>query len=316
MTETRPKLSSSPSRRSIAERLLDDGVRLLLHLRVPVAAERLDERTASRDVELVHEPLLAEMEVHRALVDGRVGALVLDDAEHRAGARVHDRERVRARRAQRNVAGGVVLARVHPAARRLAQVGHERRALERDVAERVAVVVVDRSFERGGGEMPVEHARICVIEDGSLDAAAEQRLRLPHEVLVERVLRRDEDCEPVAATAGAAPLLPQARDRAGEADADGAVEQADVDSELERVRCRDAEQLAFDESSLDLPSLLRRVTGAVRREPRRRLGVDAVDGHAMDELCCLAALREADRPESALHELGREARRLSERRRT
>ena len=46
--------------------------------------------------------------------------------------------------------------------------------------------------------------------------------RLAHEVLVERVLARDQDGEPVAAAPGAAPLLAQARDRAGEADRDHA----------------------------------------------------------------------------------------------
>ena len=82
--------------------------------------------------------------------------------------------------------------------------------------------------------------------------------------------------EPVAAAAGASPLLAQRRDRAGEADGDRAVEQADVDAELERVRRRDAEQLALDEPPLDLAPLLGRVAGAVRREPLRRRGLDAI----------------------------------------
>ena len=82
--------------------------------------------------------------------------------------------------------------------------------------------------------------------------------------------------EAVAAAARASPLLAQRRDRAGEADRDRAVEQADVDAELERVRRRDAEQLAFDEPTLDLAALLGRVAGAVRREPLRRCGLDAI----------------------------------------
>ena len=80
----------------------------------------------------------------------------------------------------------------------------------------------------------------------------------------------------MAAAAGASPLLAQARDGAGEADRDRAVEVADVDAELERVGGCDAEQFALDEPPLDLPSLLRRVAGAVRREAarpsRRRAG--------------------------------------------
>ena len=139
-----------------------------------------------------------------------------------------------------------------------------RRALERLVAERLAVGVVDRRLERGRRDVAVEHARVRVVEDRRLDAAAEQRLRLAHEVLVERVLRGDEDGEPVAAPAGAAPLLAQARDRPGKADRDRAVEQADVDAELERVGRGDAEQLALDEPALDVAPLLRRVARAVR----------------------------------------------------
>ena len=117
--------------------------------------------------------------------------------------------------------------------------------------------------------MPVEDPRVRVVEDRRLDAAGEQRLRLAHEELVERVVARDEHGEPAPATPGAPPLLAQRRDGAGEADRDRAVEQADVDPELERVRRGHAEQLALDEPTLDLAPLLRRVAGAVRREPLR-----------------------------------------------
>src|SRR5579864_3674641 len=165
--------------------------------------------------------------------------------------------------------GGIVLAGPDPAVLRVLELGNVRRAFESLVAERRAVGVVDRRLERGGGDVPVEHARIRVIEDRRLDAAAEQLLGLAHEVLVERVLRRDEHREAVAAAPGTAPLLAQARDRSGEADRDRAVEQADVDAELERIGRRDAEQLALDEAPLDVAALLGRVAGAVRREPLR-----------------------------------------------
>src|SRR5207237_6841221 len=107
----------------------------------------------------------------------------------------------------------------------------------------------------------------------------------------------------VAAAAGATPLRAQACDRARKAHGDRAVEQADVDSELERVGRRDAEQLAPDEAALDVAPLLRRVAGAIGREPRGGGGVDAVGGHAVDELRLLSALREADRAQASLDEL-------------
>ena len=152
-------------------------------------------------------------------------------------------------------AGRIVLARPDPAVLRVLELGNVRCALERLVAERRAVGVVDRRLERGRRDVAVEHARVRVVEDRRLDAPLEQRLRLAHEVLVERVLGRDEDREPVPAPAGAAPLLAQARDRAREADGDRAVEQADVDAELERVGRGDAEELALDEPPLDVAPL-------------------------------------------------------------
>ena len=146
----------------------------------------------------------------------------------------------------------------------------ERRALERLVAESL------RGRRRRAAprtppttDVAVEHARVRVVEDRRLDPPAEQRLRLAHEVLVERVLARDEDGGPVPAPPGASPLLPQARDGAREADRDRAVEQPDVDPELERVRRRDAEQLALDEPTLDVAPLRRRVARPGRARARR-----------------------------------------------
>ena len=201
-------------------------------------------------------------------MDGRVGALALDEPEHRAGRGVDDRERVRARSSAAGRARPGSRGRPRRSRRGVwRSSGSSGRALERRVAEhRRASRVVERRLERGGRDVAVEDARVRVVEDRRLDAPAEQRLRLAHEVLVERVLARDEHGEPVAAAAGAAPLLAQAGDRAGEADRDHAVEQADVDPELERVRGGDAEQLARDEPPLDLAPLRRRVAGAVGRE--------------------------------------------------
>ncbi len=93
-----------------AQLLVDGGRRLLLRLRVPVAAERLDERAPGAEVELADEVALAEVEVDGTFVNGRVRALALDEAEHRAGRDVHDGERLRARRAERDARRRVVAA--------------------------------------------------------------------------------------------------------------------------------------------------------------------------------------------------------------
>ena len=76
---------------------------------------------------------------------------------------------------------------------------------------------------------------------------------------------------------------------------------------------RDAEQLARDEPPLDLAPLRRRVAGAVRARARRGRRPSAVGGEAVDQLGRLAALREAERPQAARDELGHQPRRLAER---
>ena len=57
-----------------------------------------------------------------------------------------------------------------------------------------------------------------------------------------------------------------------------------------------------------------RVARPVRREPRGGGRVEPVCGEAVDQLCGLAALREADRAQAALRELREQARRVAERR--
>ena len=152
-----------------------------------------------------------------------------------------------------------------------------------------------------------------MVEDRRLDPTRKECVRLAREELVERVVARDEDREPALASARASPLLPQRRDGSREADRDGAVEEADVDPELERVGRGHAEELALDEAPLDLASLLRGVAGSVGGEPSCSLGVDALGGEAVDQLGRLAALREADRPQASRRELGEKARRVAER---
>ncbi len=109
-------------------------------------------------------------------MDGRVGALALDRAEHRAGLGLDDGEDVRARRAEAEARGRVVAAGPDVARVGLRQLGVLGGAAERLGAEDLRVCVVERSLERGGGHVPVEHARVLVVEDRRLHAPAEKRL--------------------------------------------------------------------------------------------------------------------------------------------
>ena len=253
------------------------------------------------------------MEVDRAFVDGGVRPLALDQAEYRAALRFHDREGVRGGRAQTELGGRVIATRPHVAGLRLSQLRQQRCALERLSAERRAVVVIEGRLERCGSDVAVEHARVRVIENRRLHLPVEQRVRLAHEVLVECVLAGDEHCQAMTAPPGSSPLLAQGCHCPRKPDRDRTVEQADVDPELERVRRRDPEQVAFDQSPLDLAPLFGRVARSVRRQPGGGLRVDALCRETVDELGSLAALGKTDRAQAARDEGSQQPRRVAER---
>ena len=84
----------------------------------------------------------------------------------------------------------------------------------------------------------------------------------------------------------------------GEPDADCAVEQPDVDAQLQRAGGHDAQQPAVHQAGLDLAPLLGGVAGAVGSDPRRQLGrvqEQALAGVAVYQLGGTARLREHDR---------------------
>ena len=141
----------------------------------------------------------------------------------------------------------------------------------RSRAEHAVVGGRERRLVRRGAQVA---ERICGLSGSSTaasTAAAKQRLGVPREEAVESVRGRHVEREALTAAARSSPLLPQARDRAGEADGDRAVEQADVDAELERVGRRHAEQLARHEIALDRAALLGGVARAIGREPAREV---------------------------------------------
>src|SRR5204862_1562307 len=74
-----------------------------------------------------------------------------------------------------------------------------------------------------------------------------------------------------------------------------------------------AEELSFDEAPLDLAPLRRGIARAVRSEPLRDLGLDALGREPMDKLRRLAAFREADRPQAAGDEASHQPRCVAER---
>ena len=157
-----------------------------------------------------------------------------------------------------------------PAARR-EQVGvHElAHGVVEAVAEPALVVGRERQLVRRARDLRAQHERVLRVHDRALGRAA-------------RAARAgcatyhwSSWSSPATSTAADAPagapgapgLLPHRRERAGEAVEHHRVEPADVDAELERVRRRDAEQLAAREVELELAPLLGRGS---RRGTRRR----------------------------------------------
>ncbi len=169
-----------------------------------------------------------------------------------------------------------------------------------------------------GAEVAEPDLRALRVEHRGLDAAAKQGLGVAREEPVEPVRSGHVERESLTAPAGSSPLLAQARDGAGEPDGDRAVEQPDVDPELERVGRRHAEELARDEIALDRTALLGGVARAIGREPERQVGascrLERLAGDPEHDLDATAAAHEADRPQARGRERREQARRLGERR--
>ena len=127
-----------------------------------------------------------------------------------------------------------------------------------------------------------------VVEDRPLHRTLEELVGVAAEELVERVLAGHVHREPGLTAARPAPHLPQARHGAGERHAQGGVELAHVDAELEGVRGHHREQVALGQAALDLAPLRGRVAGAVGGDPLGGVGpahvLEAQPGEALDQL--------------------------------
>ena len=126
---------------------------------------------------------------------------------------------------------------------------------------------------RGAEQVPAEDLGALVVEDRGLDGSLEEVVGVAAEELVERVLAGDVHRQAAAAAPGAPPHLAQRGDGPGEGDDDGRVELADVDAELQGVGRDHGAQLAADQATLELATLLGGVAGAVGSDELRELGV-------------------------------------------
>ena len=136
-----------------------------------------------------------------------------------------------------------------------------------------------------------------------------------HEVLVERVVLRDQHRERAIGPASrAAGLLPHRCPGARIPGQHGGVEGADVDPELERGGRGDGQQVSVREPALDLPAVLREVPGAIGDDPVAAGRVaDLASCELREQLCSPPRPREPDGPDVLRHELPHQPGRLGQR---
>ena len=145
-----------------------------------------------------------------------------------------------------------------------------------------------------------------------------EELRMAHDVLVERLARRDQHAERrLLPPPRAAEPLPGCRDRSREAVEDRDVECADVDAEFERRGADHAIDAARAQAPFRRASFGRQVASAVRADPRglARVVVEHVLEVLGQHLDHQARLREHDRLHLRADRVPREPHRLRTRRR-
>ena len=260
------------------------------------------------------------MQVDRAVMDDRVRPRRLDGADQLTALGLHDRHRVRRRRAQRDLGRGIARAARQVAPAALAQatlLDEPARVLLPARPEHVLVLGRQRQLVGGGGEVGEVNLLRLVVEDRPFDRALEELVGVTAEELVERVLARHIHGEAGLAATRPPPHLSQRRHRAREGHADRRVELAHVDAELEGIRGHHGQQLPLRQAALDLAPLRGRVAGAVGRDALGEVGparvLEAQAREALDQLDPAPRPQEADRAHLALDQSGQQHRGLRQR---
>jgi hypothetical protein len=121
----------------------------------------------------------------------------------------------------------------------------------------------------GARQVLLKDVGVGGIDEGVLVGPAKKVPRMPHEILVQRVVLGDEQRQGLArATACPAGLLPEAGNGARIAHEERGVQVADVDAQFQGRRGCNAQQVATGpQAVLDLAPLLCPVAGAVGSQP-------------------------------------------------
>ena len=156
------------------------------------------------------------------------------------------------RAAERNVTylRGIAPARKRPAVvfviedARTLQPDH---GIDKAGAEQRLVRVGQRQLVRGTRRLFFKDIHVVGMDQRRLHGLREQRRRVMHKELVERIVFANENGQRVPFTAASAPgLLPDARDGARVTCQHRRIEVAYVDAQLKRIGGRDAEQSAVE----------------------------------------------------------------------
>ena len=286
--------------------------RLLLRLRVPVAAERLDDRAHrvvwSSSRTRYDSP---QVEVDGALVHGRVGARSLD--ERRAPRRstpstiVND---VGLGRAQRHARRRVVAAGPDEPARRLASARGRAAAAASASAPRIAASASSIGASNAAARTWPARTR------GFAWSRIAASTRRPSSLSGSRMKYWSSASSLATSTASPCPRRP-ARPHCWRSDATVPGKPTEITASSSPMSIPSSSAFVAETPSSS-PSASRRsisrrccgrVAGAVRREPR--VVAEPLGGEAVDQLRRLAALRERERAQAALDEPRLELRRLA-----
>ena len=221
------------------DHLLDEGVGLVLGLGVEVAGERRPRRPGGCPGPAARPGTSGPCAGTPSRRAPRRGARRLDRADDLAALGLDHRHRVRRRGAQRDPAGRVALAarQVAPGAlAQLAQADQPPRGRLPAVAQELLVAGRQRQLVRGGAQVGQEDLLGLVVQDRRLHRPVQELVRVAAEELVQRVGAGHVQGQAGVAPPGAAPHLAQRGHRAREGHADGRVQLADVDAQLQRAR--------------------------------------------------------------------------------
>ena len=111
------------------------------------------------------------------------------------------------------------------------------------------VLVREGALEGGAEQVGFENVWIGRRDAGMFLRPPEEGFRMPHQVLVQRVIGTDHDAEgALRASAAAARLLPRAGNSARVAGEESCIDVSYIDAELEGGGSGDSQQIAVEES--------------------------------------------------------------------